>query len=320
MFRLAHLSDPHVPPLPRPRLGELMNKRLLGYLSWQHRRKAIHRAELLNRLTEDVKSKEPDHVVVTGDLVNISLPGEFETAARWLERLGDPDRVTVVPGNHDAYVTLPFAESWRHWAGYMSDEAAESTAEPPGRAPNGFGDFPLVRRRGPLAVVGTSSALPSAPGMATGRLGEAQVNALERQLGLLGQEGLFRVVLVHHPPLDETTKHRKRLLDSAAFRAALGRVGAELVLHGHDHRFLEAEIPGPGGPDGCVPVFGVPSASARPDRDRPGAHYYLHEIVKTEAGWSLTVRALGLQGADGRFAESFSRTVTLARDHGGGKP
>jgi 3',5'-cyclic AMP phosphodiesterase CpdA len=136
MFRLAHLSDPHVPPLPRPRIGELMNKRLLGYLSWQHRRRSIHRADLLERLTDDLKSEQPDHVVVTGDLVNISLPGEFETAA------------TVVPGNHDAYVALPFSQSWRHWAGYMSNEADGS----PGREPTGFGDFPLIRRRGPVAV------------------------------------------------------------------------------------------------------------------------------------------------------------------------
>jgi 3',5'-cyclic AMP phosphodiesterase CpdA len=312
MFRLAHLSDPHVPPLPKPRVGELMNKRLLGYLSWQHRRKAIHRADLLERLTDDLRSERPDHVVVTGDLVNISLPGEFETAADWLRRLGTPERVTVVPGNHDAYVALPFSRSWRHWAGYMSDEADGN----PGREPTGYGDFPLIRRRGPVAVVGTSSALPSGPGMATGKLGAAQLGELERQLGLLGQEGLFRVVLIHHPPLDETTKHRKRLLDSAGFRAALGRAGAELVLHGHDHRFLEAELDGDKGP---VPVFGVPSASARPYGDRPGAHYLLYEVVKTDTGWLLTVRARGFEPENGEIVERFTRTIALQRPGPDGK-
>lgn len=312
MFRLAHLSDPHVAPLPRPRLGELMNKRLLGYLSWQHHRKDIHRAELLERLTEDLRSERPDHVVVTGDLVNISLPGEFETAAAWLKRLGTPDRVTVVPGNHDAYVALPFSQSWRHWAGYMSNEANGD----PGRDPTGFGDFPLIRRRGPVALVGTSSALPSGPGMATGKLGAAQVSEVERQLGLLGQEGLFRVVLVHHPPLDETTKHRKRLLDSAEFRAALGRAGAELVLHGHDHRFLQAELEGDTGP---IPVFGIPSASARPYGDRPGAHYLLYGVAKTGTGWSLTVRARGFGQDNDGISERFTRTIALRRPDPGGK-
>jgi len=309
MFRLAHLSDPHVAPLPRPRLRDLTNKRLLGYLSWQQHRTMIHQADVLDRLTDDLIAERPDHVVVTGDLVNISLPGEFEAAAAWLRRLGPPDRVTAVPGNHDCYVALPFSHSWQRWAAYMSDEfgAAEGN---PGREPTGFGDFPLVRRRGPVAVVGTSSAVPSGPGMAIGRLGAAQLEALERRLDELGRDGLFRVVLVHHPPLDETTKHRKRLLDSAAFRAVLGRVGAELVLHGHDHRFLEAQIEGPDGP---IAVFGVPSASALPYRDRPGAHYYLHEVTKSGGGWTLTVRARGIDPADDRFAERFSRTIDLAR-------
>lgn len=308
MFRLAHLSDPHVPPLPQPRMSELMNKRLFGYLSWQRRRKGIHSADMLERLTEDLRSRQPDHVVVTGDLVNISLPDEFELAAKWLRRLGTPDGVTVVPGNHDAYVTVPFAQSWHHWAGYMSNEVNGD----PGREPTGFGDFPLVRRRGILALVGTSSALPTGPGMATGRLGGAQVDELARQLEILGHEGLFRVVLMHHPPLDATTKHRKRLLDSADFLAAVKHAGAELVLHGHDHRFLEAEIDGDNGP---IPVFGVPSASARPNSDRPGAHYYLHEVVKSESGWSLTVRAQGLQPENGRFAEHFTRTIELRRSN-----
>ncbi|MDX1575657.1 MAG: metallophosphoesterase [Kiloniellales bacterium] len=312
MFRLAHLSDPHVAPLPRPRLGELMNKRLFGYLSWLHHRKSVHRADLLERLTEDLRAERPDHVVVTGDLVNISLPGEFVAAADWLKRLGTPDRVTVVPGNHDAYVALPFSRSWVHWAGYMSNEADGN----PGREPAGFGDFPLIRRRGPVAVVGTSSARPTGPGMATGKLGAAQVGELERQLALLGREGLFRVVLVHHPPLDETTKRRKRLLDSAEFRAALGRAGAELVLHGHDHRFLEAELDGDTGP---VPVFGIPSASARPYSDRPGAHYLLYDVIETGTGWSLTVRARGFEPGNGGIGERFTRTIALPRPRPGGK-
>jgi 3',5'-cyclic AMP phosphodiesterase CpdA len=316
MFKLAHLSDPHVAPLPRPRIRELLNKRLLGYISWQTRRKAIHRAEVLDRLTDDLMSAQPDHVVVTGDLVNISLPGEFETAAAWLRRLGPPDRVTVVPGNHDSYVAIPFSQSWQRWAAYMSDESGESGGNP-GREPAGFGDFPLVRRRGPLAVVGASSAVPSGLGMAIGKLGAAQLNALERQLGRLGRDGLFRVVLVHHPPLDETTKHRKRLLDSAELRAVLARAGAELVLHGHDHCFLDARIDGPDGP---IAVFGVPSASALPYHDRPGAHYFLHEVARSDGGWTLTVRARGFDSADGRVAERFSRTVSFERAGRHGEP
>ena len=41
-FTLAHLSDPHLAPLPRPRLSELIGKRITGYLNWQLRRRFIH--------------------------------------------------------------------------------------------------------------------------------------------------------------------------------------------------------------------------------------------------------------------------------------
>src|SRR5712691_2470388 len=115
MFTLAHLSDPHLAPLPTPRLAELASKRVLGYLNWRHKRSAIHRAEVADALVRDIKSHGPDHVAVTGDLVNIALDAEFLQARAWLDRLGSPRDVTLVPGNHDAYVraALPALPQWR---------------------------------------------------------------------------------------------------------------------------------------------------------------------------------------------------------------
>ena len=308
MYTLAHLSDPHVPPLARPAVGDLMSKRLLGYLSWQRHRKRIHRLDVLESLTDDLSAQRPDHVVVTGDLVNISLPAEFETALRWLDRLGPADRVTVVPGNHDAYVRVPWAETWRHWRDYMSSEDGNG----PARVPEDFADFPLVRRRGPLAIVGTSSAVPSPPGMATGQLGPQQLDRLEKHLHALEREGCFRVILVHHPPLGEGTGHRKRLTDSAALHAVLARAGAELILHGHDHIFSNGEIEGAGGP---VPVFGVPSASALAHGSKPAAHYHLFELEQAPEGWRLTVRTRGYQQSSGKFGPGTERHLLVVREH-----
>src|SRR5258708_2385595 len=104
MFVLAHLSDPHLGPLPQPRLSELASKRLLGYLNWRRNRHLVHRAEVLDAITRDLRAARPDHIAVTGDLVNIALPFEFERARGWLGSLGSPADVSVVPGNHDAYV------------------------------------------------------------------------------------------------------------------------------------------------------------------------------------------------------------------------
>ena len=110
MFRLAHLSDLHIAPLPRVRPRDLMGKRLLGYLSWLQRRRRVHIREILDAMVRDLRAIEPDHVAITGDLVNIALPEEFRQAAAWLRELGRSDWVTVVPGNHDVYVPITRAE------------------------------------------------------------------------------------------------------------------------------------------------------------------------------------------------------------------
>ena len=71
--------------------------------------------------------------------------------------------------------------------------------------------FPSLRRRGPLALIGVSSAVPTAPLMATGWLGRDQLEALERLLIGLSTEQLFRVLLIHHPLRSDA--RAKRLTD-----------------------------------------------------------------------------------------------------------
>ena len=104
MFVLAHLSDPHLGPLPAPRLRELLGKRATGFINWRRKRHLIHRGDVLARIVADLKAQAPDHIAVSGDLVNISLPGEYLPALTWLSSLGPPDDVTLVPGNHDVYI------------------------------------------------------------------------------------------------------------------------------------------------------------------------------------------------------------------------
>src|SRR5258705_203274 len=99
MFVLAHLSDPHLAPLPTPRPRELAGKRLLGYVNWRRNRHKVHRTEQVDMLVRDLKSRAPDHVAVTGDLVNIALEAEFAQARAWLHGLGSPHDVTLVPGH-----------------------------------------------------------------------------------------------------------------------------------------------------------------------------------------------------------------------------
>ena len=59
---------------------------------------------MLDALVADMRAQRPDHIAVTGDLVNLALEAEFAPAQAWLESVGEPQHVTVIPGNHDAYV------------------------------------------------------------------------------------------------------------------------------------------------------------------------------------------------------------------------
>jgi 3',5'-cyclic AMP phosphodiesterase CpdA len=269
-FTLAHLSDPHLPPLPTPKLRDLAGKRALGYLNWTRNRHKYHRREVLDALVSDMQAQDPDHIAVTGDLVNLALEAEFAPARAWLESVGAPDRVTVIPGNHDAYVRVTqhrFADVLRH---YLDGDDAPRAGAP----------FPYLRRRGPLALISVSSAVPTAPLMATGRLGRAQLDALERVLAQLSAEQAFRVLLIHHPL--RSNSRVKRLTDSPKLRTLLRQYGVELILHGHDHVHSTIWIDGP---NGAIPAIGVPSASALAHGRYPAAAYNLFSIERDGGTW-----------------------------------
>jgi 3',5'-cyclic AMP phosphodiesterase CpdA len=275
VFRLAHVSDLHLSPLPPALWAQMANKRILSYLSWQLRKRRQHIGTILNALVRDLRTLGPDHVTITGDLVNLALPAEFAEAGAWLDRLGPPEWISLVPGNHDALVPVPSADGWDHWRAYTaSDQAVGATGN----------CFPYLRRRGPLAIVGVSTAVPSPVGQATGRLGVEQLERIDRLLGRLAGEGRCRVLLIHHSPVDGASRPRRRLIDSAPLRDIITEHGADLVLHGHEHEFRFAQL---AGRDGPVPVFGMPSASKRSTRADDAAQYCIYHIAPTGRAWRI---------------------------------
>jgi 3',5'-cyclic AMP phosphodiesterase CpdA len=118
------------------------------------------------------------------------------------------------------------------------------------------------------------------------------------------------VVLLHHPPCPDGLSWRKRLVDAAEFRSVIERCGAELVLHGHDHKFGSATIETI---DGQAMVFGVPSASAVAEGKRPQSHYHLYGIERSAKGWEIAVTARRYDGKETGYVESNTYPVSLAR-------
>jgi 3',5'-cyclic AMP phosphodiesterase CpdA len=271
-FRLAHVTDPHFRSFDGARLGDFMGKRAVGALNLVVNRRRKHKMELLEAMAADLRQGEPDrpdgpdrpdHLVLTGDLSNVSLEAEWREALRWIESTGrGPEAVTVIPGNHDAYVPEVVA---RHafealFGAYQSPDLRVAGGEDAGAEPGGDrAAYPFVRFRGPLALVAVNSCVPTGDLGAWGQIGAAQLGRLEATLGRAEVRGRVRVVLIHHPPVKLKGGEERNLKDREALGDVLARAGADLVLHGHDHRDETATLPGPGGAP--IPVVGAGSAS-----------------------------------------------------------
>lgn len=288
-LKLAHISDIHLSPLPAVRSVELISKRITGYINWKRNRAVHMQGDTLPRLVAAMLAEQPDHIAVTGDLTNLALDAEIANAAAWLQTLGSPDTVSAVPGNHDAYVPGALARAVTAWRPNMTTEAPDAPVTRHG--------FPYLRVRGPVAVIGVNSAVATGPFMASGVLRRRQALGLAALLRQAGERGLFRVVLIHHPPVRRATSAQKRLYGIRLFQSVVRAQGAELVLHGHTHRPQRHAIEGPNG--ARVPVIGVPAAGEAPGGRHPGAAFNLFAIDGEPGRWTCRLEEHALTGKTG---------------------
>lgn len=247
-------------------------------------------------MVEDMNALGVDHVLCTGDVTNLALRQEFEFARTHFDRLKlGPAGVTVLPGNHDAYVAagIPlFSEmfgafattdpgwEWTAADGDASDEkihAPRTAASPSDRAlvpmvPH----WPIVRVRGELAIIGLSTSRQTPWFTAYGRLGNAQLARLDRVLADPRLAGKVRVVAIHHPPAGKRAQSKIRgLRDYAAFAEVIAARGADLIVHGHEHRCMNEELRGPAGP---VSVRGISSGTYLHNKPERTARYRIYDI------------------------------------------
>lgn len=286
MFTIAHFSDAHLAPLPRARIGELAGKRFSGWLSWQLNRRKIHQREVLDRLIADIAAHRPDHIAFTGDLVNLALAREVAQARAWLEALGSPRDVSMVPGNHDAYTQAGKAHLLAELKPWMEGDTPATPA------------FPFVRFRRNVAIIGVSSAIATPLFQASGEAGMQQLRKLESILRQTREKGFARIVMIHHPPLPGLASPRKCLKDAEAFAAVIARQGAELLLHGHNHLL---ELHEAQGPQGAIACLGLPSASALPYSGHPGAAWALINLRRQDGAWSISATIRSHDPATGAF-------------------
>jgi len=296
--RLIHVSDVHLPMSAGLSFRHWNVKRALGHANWQRKRRFVHTRDALDRLVAHARLQAPDHWLVSGDLVNLGLPEELAAATAWLGEIGAPDQVSVVPGNHDIYCVLWRDPGVRRWATHMASSPVERLGERLATVGVQAAAFPYLRLiGGAVALIGLNSAHPTPPGYAGGRLGAGQLNRLGPMLDAARAAGLFRLIMIHHPPLPFQAGPRRALRDAGDLADVIRRHGAELVVHGHNHRTMAARW---ATRDGTAIVHGVPSASqvdARRGHDDAGA-YRCYEISQDGQSWTARWKLTGFEPSD----------------------
>lgn len=234
LFRITHVSDLHVlAPFGVEMRRVFFNKRMTGYANLVMKRGRVYRRDYLLSVLA-AAAAHGDHLVVTGDITNLSLEGEYEEACRLLEDVGRSTEVTVVPGNHDIYLPAVHRERRfpHHFRGFFESDLPSLALDLPA------GRFPTVKLRGPAAIIGLTSAVPRPPFVSAGYVGREQLAALERILRDPEVSRRTAVVLIHHSPFDSRFRLeqlRGGLVDARALRRALQPLSRGLVLYGHLH-------------------------------------------------------------------------------------
>ncbi len=292
-MRLIHISDPHLTSLEGIASRHFVGKRRLGYASWRYRRRHRHLRSTLDELCARALALDPDVIVVTGDLVHLGLAAEIEEAANWLRTLGTPERVFVVPGNHDLYRPDSWAAVQAHWRDYLRLDALATTAKTATEAteatrvgehcgPGPFADeepahwagFPTRFAMDGVEVHGLNTGLPTPIFMASGELGEGQCDRLDERLSAATNRNL-NVLAIHHPPAPAVVPRRASLNDIERLESAARN--AHFIVHGHGHfnrcyRF------------GNLPVFATGSAS------KSDAPFRCFDFSRENHGWRVEMR------------------------------
>ena len=252
-------------------------------MNWRLRRHRVHSPAVALAIAADIVHSAPDHVALTGDIVNVAAHDEFVAAAHWMKAFGAPDWISFVPGNHDCYVRMAWEHGLFHLAPYMQGDMRVAVTD---ETPQIATPFPYVRLRRNVALIGVSTAVPQPLHRACGQLGRTQLGSLAHLLSDLRERGYARVVMIHHPPLPGLASPRKSLLDAAPLREVLEAQGAELVLHGHNHEHMLNTL---NSRFGAVHVLGVPSASVIKDEKHPPAGWNLCRIQRQSGKWLIDV-------------------------------
>lgn len=306
-MRLAHFSDLHLLSLEGVGVRRFLNKRITGFMMLKMHRSTAHQPFAVRAVADEVKQSRVDHVCITGDLTNLALESEFDMVRHFLEvDLGlSPKEVSVIPGNHDVY-TRGSASKRRfeqYFAKYIVSDLPQFGVEHFGAR------YPYVKMRGPLAIIGMSTAVPRGPLMAAGKFGSAQIDQLAKILEHPDVASRGKVILQHHPAhnlRNRVIAYLEGLHDSKHMLKTLKKLEHGLIMHGHSHIRVHRTVPTE---VGQIDVVGATSASLLSSHPHRHSGFNLYEFDDDD-GRLVAVEAHVL-GDDGKF-----RREEIPRDEG----
>ncbi len=277
-YSISHISDLHLPIKKKPKYKELFNKRIIGFINWHLNRKNNHSDNIIRDLINDLKKQGSDHLIVSGDLVNLSLEDEYINASKILKKISIPENISVVPGNHDCYIQMDFDKSITHWKDYIKTDVVLSKYFKMKK-----NTFPYLKVRNEIALIGLSTAIPTLPFMCYGKIGKDQLRKLEDIFIYLSKKNYFKILILHHPIHKIGTFNYKGLIDNDKLIKLLDDYNIELLLHGHLHKdsttYLKTK-------NSIIPCFGIPSSS-KVNKKTKQTSYNKYEIYKMNGEWNF---------------------------------
>ncbi|HEX9296403.1 MAG TPA: metallophosphoesterase [Polyangiaceae bacterium] len=244
-MRIAHISDLHLlePDVGRRSFCERVRLRYLSLLRPLDAEARVRRA---GRALRRAREQGFDHLVISGDLTEDGYKGQFEQLARVLSESGiDPYKVTLVPGNHDAYGDP--REFTRALQGPLR-----------AYAPSSGGVAGKVIDLGDAILLPVNTAVHQHWASSWGIIDSEGYEGLEKRASDPGIARRAVVVVQHHAPMPHPIAALQWVDGLRGYRrllALLSKLRGVQVLHGHLHtaitRVLEM--------GGISRIFGAPA-------------------------------------------------------------
>lgn len=224
-MKIIHFSDPHSGSWLEDWRG-IFDKRLLGVLNFNTRRRHLHKMERLAKCVEIILQEKPDIAICTGDLTSVGQPSEFDECIEILNPLIDSDiPLLYVPGNHDRYVKSKSCDSAMRAAVSKLNNSFKLS----------FDDLPSVQTVKGIDFIAVNECYPTSAASSCGYIDKATREFIVQQCAK--PKECPRVFVGHYPVIEpfSISRLRRRLWGQKDIVEALRKKDIDLALCGHIH-------------------------------------------------------------------------------------